>query len=414
VIGLCLFNKGDSGYTRGPNPAPHTHASARALPAGESEFAPQVVHGAVPVTFLYFPATHAAHGPPSGPLEPAAHAPAMWHVALDVAPTASEYQPALQLVHAEAAVVVEYVPAAQAVHVASAEAAVVVEYVPAAQAVHVASAEAPVSSEYLPATQAVHVASAEAPSSIEYLPATQAVHAVAPFVVVYFPVSQSKQNRCAVRMVYFPTSQAVHVAAEVAPTASEYLPGTQEVHASEPFVVEYLPAVQSEHVTAEVAPVSYEYLPAAQAVHGAVPVTLLYFPATHAAHGPPSGPLEPAAHAPAMSHVALDVAPTASEDQPALQFVHAAVPATALYFPAGHAAHAFPAGHVVSVRSKPPVISAAIAVSVAAVMYSSTKKKPAMSPLKPKFVEKVDKYTIVDMSGIVLTVHPPIIDKSLI
>ena len=70
-----------------------------------------------------------------------------------------------------------------------------------------------------------------------------------------------------------------------------------------------------------------------------------------------------------------------------------------LYFPAGHAVHvlllgpvypalhpsettavhAFP-GHVVSVRSTPPVISAAIAVIAASVMYSSTKKKPAMSP----------------------------------
>ena len=69
------------------------------------------------------------------------------------------------------------------------------------------------------------------------------------------------------------------------------------------------------------------------------------------------------------------------EVKPAGHAVHAAVPDVSLYCAAAQAVHAFAAGHVVSVRSKPPVISAAIAVSVASVMYSSTKKKPAMSPL---------------------------------
>ena len=35
--------------------------------------APQSVHAALPVAVLYFPATHAAHGPPSGPVYPASH-----------------------------------------------------------------------------------------------------------------------------------------------------------------------------------------------------------------------------------------------------------------------------------------------------------------------------------------------------
>jgi hypothetical protein len=75
------------------------------------------------------------------------------------------------------------------------------------------------------------------------------------------------------------------------------------------------------------------------------------------------------------------VAAVVGEYVPDPQLVHAAEPVAVLYEPAAQAVHAFAAGHVVSVRSKPPVISAAIAVSVASVMYSSTKKKPAMSPL---------------------------------
>ena len=34
----------------------------------------QSVHAALPVVFLYFPATHAVHGPASGPVNPMLHA----------------------------------------------------------------------------------------------------------------------------------------------------------------------------------------------------------------------------------------------------------------------------------------------------------------------------------------------------
>jgi hypothetical protein len=37
------------------------------LPAGEMEFVGQSVHSVLPVDGLYFPATHAAQLPPSGP-----------------------------------------------------------------------------------------------------------------------------------------------------------------------------------------------------------------------------------------------------------------------------------------------------------------------------------------------------------
>lgn len=47
----------------------HVHA----VPPTASEYMPamQFVQAALPVTFLYFPAVHAAHGPPFSPLEPA-------------------------------------------------------------------------------------------------------------------------------------------------------------------------------------------------------------------------------------------------------------------------------------------------------------------------------------------------------
>jgi len=138
-------------------------------------------------------------------------------------------------------------------------------------------------------------------------------------------------------------------------------------------------AGHARHAAAVVAATDVEYVPAPQLVHAAEPVVLLYEPAAHAAHGPPLGPVYPALQS-ATTQAALDVLAT-GEVKPAGHAVHDAVPDVPLYFAVSHAVHAFAAGHVVSVRSKPPVISAAIAVSVASVMYSSTKKKPAMSPL---------------------------------
>jgi hypothetical protein len=44
----------------------------RTAPIAEEYFpAPQLVHAADPVNDLYFPVTHATHGPPSGPVDPA-------------------------------------------------------------------------------------------------------------------------------------------------------------------------------------------------------------------------------------------------------------------------------------------------------------------------------------------------------
>ena len=102
------------------------------------------------------------------------------------------------------------------------------------------------------------------------------------------------------------------------------------------------------------APVAAEYVPAPQSVHSADPVDSLYFPATHAAHGSPTGPVDPAlqvqfvkAPLPAGElefdgqalHVELVEAPTAVEYVPASQSEQVAVPVNTLYFPATHAAH---------------------------------------------------------------------------
>lgn len=86
---------------------------------------------AEPVGVLYFPATQFTHAPPSGPDDPALHiqlakvplaagefefAGQTAHVS-DVAPTATEYLPAVQLVHAADPVRILYVPATHSVHV---------------------------------------------------------------------------------------------------------------------------------------------------------------------------------------------------------------------------------------------------------------------------------------------------------
>jgi hypothetical protein len=102
-----------------------------APPAVEYVPAPQSVHTADPVDALYFPATHAVHGPPSG---------------LD--------DPALQVQLVSAALpTCELEFDGQVMHVELAEAPTVVEYVPAPQSVQLLF----IADLYLPATHAVHV-----------------------------------------------------------------------------------------------------------------------------------------------------------------------------------------------------------------------------------------------------------------
>ena len=57
-----------------PKPAAHPHSDASVRPGSRVlVFAEQALQGAAPNSGLYFPVSHAAHGPPAGPVEPAAH-----------------------------------------------------------------------------------------------------------------------------------------------------------------------------------------------------------------------------------------------------------------------------------------------------------------------------------------------------
>ena len=152
---------------------------------------------------------------------------------------------------------------------------------------------APVAVEYVLAPQSRHVASTEAPVAAEYLPAPQSRHAAEP-----------------VPILYFPAPHAVH-----APPSGPEKPAThtQSVAASLP-VVDCELAGQLRQVPIAVAPVAAEYWPAPQSVHAAEPVDVLYFPATQPKHVPPSGPVEPAAHAgetqsPSASLPAVEMVP---------------------------------------------------------------------------------------------------------
>ena len=97
----------------------------------------------------------------------------------------------------------------------------------------------------------------------------------------------------------------------------------QAVHvklAEAPTAVEYVPPAQSEQAAAVVAPVTLPYLPAGQPAHVLAAVALLYLPAPHAVQ--------------------------------------------------------------VSVKSSPRTMRLAMAEVASVLMYSSTTKRPAMSPLK--------------------------------
>ncbi len=87
-----------------------------------------------------------------------------------------------------------------------------------------------------------------------------------------------------------------------------------------------------------VAPVTVEYLPAAQSVsvHAAVPVSALYFPATHAVHVPPVKPAGQGATQSARASL------PAGELVPIGQLRHcvaAVLPVVVTYLPAAQSVH---------------------------------------------------------------------------
>jgi hypothetical protein len=216
-------------------------AAAVAALAVEYFAAAQSVHTAAPVSVLYFPATHAVHVPPFGPVKPR-----------------------LQR-HAVRAVLVtgELELPGHVKHVL----APAVEYVPAPQFIHEV---VPVPLVNFPATHVVH-----APPLTPDEPALQ--------VQSISAVLETGE--------YELPGHATHALATVAPAVTEYVPAVQFVHTVAPVVAEYVPVIQFVHTLATVALVTVEYVPVTQSMHIVFPVVVVYFPATHALHVPPLGPL---------------------------------------------------------------------------------------------------------------------------
>ncbi len=101
------------------------------LALDECEFIGHPMHSDGPVKSLYFPSSHGAHVPPSGPEYPALHLQDVnavlcsselafpghvEHVETDVAPTVAEYFPAKQLLHSPTPEEFLNFPATHAVH----------------------------------------------------------------------------------------------------------------------------------------------------------------------------------------------------------------------------------------------------------------------------------------------------------
>jgi hypothetical protein len=173
--------------------------------------AEQLVHSTLPVTALYFPATHAAHGPPLGPVYPTLHvqfvdtvqllheAPELvGHASqLVVRPVVLENSPALQMVHAAAPVALLNVPGAQGVHgpplgpvyprLQMQDVTAGLEMGELAFAGHAkqdVKFGAPRVAEYVVTGHATQAVATVAPVAFEYVPAAQLVHAVLPVTVL--------------------------------------------------------------------------------------------------------------------------------------------------------------------------------------------------------------------------------------
>jgi hypothetical protein len=137
--GHCAHRESDAS----PKPGLHTHAFSDVDPS--STVVSLAEHGThtAESTLLHVPLAHGAHGPPSGPVSPAA-----------------------QSLHTEAPGV-EYTPTPHCAQVSAADAPEMVEYLPAAHAVHTLALPAPVWLENVPARHGTHDALVAAPITEE-------------------------------------------------------------------------------------------------------------------------------------------------------------------------------------------------------------------------------------------------------
>jgi hypothetical protein len=121
------------------------------------------------VTFLYFPATHAAHKPPLAPVNPR-----LQRQLVNRLVPMSDIEFNGQFMQLEDAV-----------------APTTTEYVLTAQSMHVVDELAPDVGEYLPASQSVQELAVEAPVVVRCFPAAHSVHPTEPMVSLYFPAAHA-------------------------------------------------------------------------------------------------------------------------------------------------------------------------------------------------------------------------------
>ena len=114
---------------------------------------------------------------------------------------------------------------------------------PPPQDVQTLKAVAPVTADHVPAAQSVHAAM---PVLILYLPATHAEH-VAPFAPVNPALHVQAVITVLETGAFAFAGHAEHVDDVLAPTAPENVAVPQSVHASLPALLLYLPATQAEH-----------------------------------------------------------------------------------------------------------------------------------------------------------------------
>jgi hypothetical protein len=249
------------------NPVLHVQfATAVAAMCGSKLPGGHVVQFAVPFVSLYLPATHATHGPPSGPLYPTLHGqrlePATEFEFVGHARQADDPDELLNILAAHATQAPPFGPVNPALHVHAATAALAL-------------------GEFEFAAHARHAVASFAPVLAQYVPASQSVHTALPFVALYFPATQAVQNE----LPSGPVNPALHlqsVMAELPLTDQEF-----DAHVT--------------HVDTSVARTLVEKVPGKQSVHGALPVAVLYFPVTQPLHTPPFGPVNPALHVQAAS-----------------------------------------------------------------------------------------------------------------
>ncbi len=258
-------------------PAGHATQTAEEFAPVTPEYAPagQAMHALDPGTVLYWPAAHAGHRPPSGPVYPAlqeqaaiaeldaaafAFAGHTVHVDEVFAPTACEYVASPQSAHAALPVTILYFPAT---HVAQTPPSAPV--LPALQVQ--AAPDEPPAGEFAPAGHGSHVPALLAPVTPEYVPARQRVQLLGPATVLYVPVAHAV-HRPPLGPVY-PALQAQFVCDPLLAPANEFAGHGLQLGLPSG---DHSPGAQLRQVSLPVAPKPTEYNPTEQLEHAVRPI----------------------------------------------------------------------------------------------------------------------------------------------